>query len=208
MERNIWSCRDWANSSGVQNGWGGCYSNSVVFNPINNSILLSYPYINTVVEIGRQSGELIAQWGDVSGSWAFDPNTFGLLEFVHGANITPEGTLLISAHAPGSGESQTRVPHYFIEFELDWDNRIASEFWQYGEGLDDWPRWKGEVFPVPGGNRLLNYGCGGVIREVAPDLEVAWEVKWDADFRIDDINKMVGHNILIDDLYALNRGWE
>ena len=116
--------------------------------------------------------------------------------------------MLVSAHAPGSGDSETRVPHYFLEFELDRDNRIAREIWRYGEGVDEWPRWKGEVFPVPGGNRLLNYGTGGVIREVAQDLEVAWEVIWDADFRIDDINKMVGHTILIDDLYALNRGWE
>ena len=39
-------------------------------------------------------------------------------------------------------------------------------------------------------------------------METAWHVKWDADFEDDRFNKMVGHTILIDDLYALVRGWE
>lgn len=205
-ERNIWNCTDWADAHAAGIGWPACYANSVVFNPLNDSIIVSYPYINTVVEISRQSGETIAQWGDASGSWVFDPVTTGL-DFEHGANITPEGTLLVSSHTPGSGQGDSPVPHFFLEFELDSTNQIAAEIWRYGEGLNDWPRWKGEVYPVPGGNRLLNYGCQGVIREVTPNLDVAWEVKWDADFADDLINKMVGHNILIDDLYALNKGW-
>lgn len=206
-ERNIWSCSDWASENGAGYGMSTCYANSVVFYSANNSIIVSYPYINTVVEIGRESGELLAQWGDVSGSWTFDPTSTGL-DFVHGANITQDGTLLVSSHTPGSGETSSRVPHYFLEFSLDRENKIAEEIWRYGEGLQDWPRWKGEAFPVSNGNRLINYGCEGVIRELTQNLEIAWEVKWDADFSDDLINKMVGHNILIDDLYALNKGWQ
>jgi hypothetical protein len=205
-ERNIWSCSQWA-STHVDDGWATCYANSVVFNAANNSIIVSYPYINTVVEIARASGELLAYWGDAKDAWTFEPSSTGL-DFVHGANITEEGTLLASSHTPGSGETSSRVPHYFLEFTLDRENRIATEIWRYGEGLQDWPRWKGEVFPVSNGNRLLNYGCQGVIREVTPELEVAWDILWDADFDEELINKMVGHNILIDDLYALNEGWQ
>jgi hypothetical protein len=200
---------------------GICYANSVVWNPLADSILLSFPEINTVVEVSRQSGELIGQWGDANGSWQFDPASTGF-EFEHGANITPDGTLLVSTRETDIAYQLTKPLHYFIEFELDRDNKIATEIWRYGEGLTDWPAVKGEVFPVAGGNRLVNYGAAGIIREVTPDLEVAWEVKWDAEFEIppeirekfdetyteDDVNNMVGHNILIDDLYALNKGWE
>lgn len=205
-ERKIWSCSDWAETH-VDGGWADCYANSVVFNAANNSIVLSYPYVNTVVEISRDSGEVLAYWGDATGAWTFDPSSTGL-DFVHGANITEDGTLLASSHIPGSGETNSRVPHFFLEFTLDREKRIATESWRYGEDLLDWPRWKGEVFPVPNGNRLLNYGCEGVIREVTPELEVAWDIVWDADFNNELINKMVGHNILIDDLYALNKGWQ
>ena len=56
------------------------------------------------------------------------------------------------------------------------------------------------------GNTLANYGSGGVIREITPDKQTAFHVKFDAPNGDDFYNKMVGHNELIDDLYALNGG--
>ncbi len=251
-EREIWKCADWAEGVGFdletfldklkklgktdklnkllkmgsdelkKKLYGNlCYANSVVWNPLDDGILLSFPYIDTVVEVSRKSGELLGQWGSAEGSWKFEPETVGF-NFEHGANITPEGTLLVSTHEVGYDNPFIKPPHYFIEFELDRDEQVAKEIWKYGEGLSDWPACKGEVFPVEGGNRLLNYGTAGVIREITPDLEVAWDIKWDTQFEVppelkkkvqgtitvDDINNMVGHNILIDDLYALNKGWE
>jgi hypothetical protein len=252
-ERKVWNCTEWAQNAGFdlesiidifkEKGkedfikylselgkekmgkilYGHlCYANSVVWNPLEDAILLSFPYTNTVVEVSRKSGEVIGQWGDAAGSWQFEPASIGF-EFEHGANITPEGTLLVSTRATGIEDPLVhKPPHYFIEFELDRDNQIAKEIWRFGEGLTDWPACKGEAFPVSGGNRLVNYGAAGIIREITPDLEIAWDVKWDADFEVppelkkkyseeytgDDINNMVGHDILIDDLYALNSGWE
>jgi hypothetical protein len=56
------------------------------------------------------------------------------------------------------------------------------------------------------GNTLGNYGTGGVIREITPDKETVFHVKFDYESGNDVYNKMVGHNVLIDDLYALNAG--
>jgi hypothetical protein len=162
--------------------------------------------IHTVVEVSRKTGEVIAHYGKVEGSFEFVPKR-AELEVVHGGNISEDGTLLVSFHEPGTGFSEVPVPHFFVEFELDRTNRIATEVWSYGEGIDDFPRWKGESYPVAGGNTLVNYGTGGVIREVTKDGRIAWDVKYDADFEHDYINKMVGHTILIDDLYALTKGW-
>jgi hypothetical protein len=247
-ERQIWSCTAWVEEIGLdlellhdkleylgkldlldeigedkleKIRLDACYANSVVWNPLEDAVLLSFPGINTVVEVSRQSGELVGQWGDVPGSWQLIPETTGF-EFEHGANITPEGTLLVSTRETGiEDEFSTKPEHYFLEFALDRENRIATEIWRFGDGLTDWPACKGEVFPVPGGNRIANYGTAGIIRELTPDLEVAWDVKWDTEFEVpeevmdlykayteDDVNNMVGHDILIDDLYALNKGWE
>ena len=98
--------------------------------------------------------------------------------------------------------------HLFAEFEIDRGGRLLVEKWQYGRGGEEWARYKGEAVRLKGGNTLVNYGTGGVIREVTPDKETVWHVKWDADFADDRFNKMAGHNILINDLYALCRGWE
>lgn len=250
-ERKIWSCTAWLEETGIGMTWlekkaalwgkedliekwkknapekikhqmmSLCYANSVVWNPADDTILLSFPYLDTVVEVSRQNGELLSQWGQTPGSWRFEPETIGF-EFEHGANITKDGTLLVSTHEIGIDNPYTKPPHYFIELALDRENQVAKEIWRYGEGLGDWPACKGEVFPVEGGNRLVNYGSAGIIREVTKDGEVAWDLKWDADFVIppevsekyddtftdDDINNMVGHNILIDDLYELTKGWE
>jgi hypothetical protein len=66
--------------------------------------------------------------------------------------------------------------------------------------------YKGMAIRLPGGNTLANYGTGGVIREITPDQRTAFLVKFDSDRGEDFFNKMVGHNVLIDDLYALNAG--
>ncbi len=252
-ERKVWNCPEWAKAAGFdlesgienlkQKGKGDlvkkllalgkeklekviyghlCYANSVVWNPLEDAVLLSFPYTNTVVEISRRTGEIVGQWGDAAGSWQFKPSSVGF-EFEHGANITPEGTLLVSTRATGIEDPLVhKPPHYFIELALDRDNQIAKEIWRFGEGLTDWPAVKGEAFPVQGGNRLVNYGSAGIIREITKDLKIAWDVKWDTEFVLppeleeiysdeyseDDVNNMVGHDILLDDLYALNGGWE
>ena len=59
---------------------------------------------------------------------------------------------------------------------------------------------------LPNGNTLGNYGTGGAIREITPDKQTVFHVKFDVPTGSDYVNKMVGHNVLIDDLYALNGG--
>jgi hypothetical protein len=209
--RQIWDCPKWAEETDAHSvtprGFLGCYPNTVNWNPLNDSVLMSYPDGSTVVEVSRETGDVIAYYGKVPGGWDFVP-TRNELECVHGANITSDGTLLVSVRGvPGSGFPSEPVPHFFVEFELDRTNRIATEIWMYGEGIDDFPKAKGEAYRVPGGNTLVNYGTGGIIREVTQDGQTAWHVKYDADFENDYNNKMVGHTILIDDLYALTKGW-
>ena len=59
---------------------------------------------------------------------------------------------------------------------------------------------------LPNGNTLANYGTGGVIREITPDKKTVFYVKFDVTTGDDFFNKMVGNNVLINDLYALNGG--
>src|SRR5690606_1022001 len=95
--RTIWSCPE-------RFGQGfACYSNTVNWNPLDDTVLLSFPYENTVIEIDRQTGDVVGQYGSAPGSYAFEPAPWNF-EFQHFANITPDGTLLVSAHLPGNSE--------------------------------------------------------------------------------------------------------
>ena len=95
--------------------------------------------------------------------------------------------------------------HAFMEFEIDRTNKRLIEKWIYKEG-PEWAMYKGMAMRLPNGNTIGNYGTGGAIREITPDKRTAFHVKFDAPTGNDFFNKMVGHNVLINDLYALNGG--
>ena len=183
-----------------------CYSNTVNWNPISDTVLMSFPEQNTVVEIDRKTGMLVGQYGDAAGSYAFSPPTWKF-QYQHFANITKDGTLLVSSHMPGYGKNAMPVAnqHAFMEFTIDRPNKTLIEKWIYREG-NEWAMYKGMAIRLPNGNTLANYGTGGAIREITPDKQTVFHIKWDAPMGNDFYNKMVGHNVLIDDLYALNGG--
>jgi len=198
--RDIWSCR-------AQFGQTfSCYTNTINYVQATNSVWMSYPEENTVVEVSRASGQLVASYGEAPGSFGFSPNTWEF-EFQHFPNVTPEGTLLVSSHMPGHDDTYTPTAgeHAFVEFTIDRQNRQLVEKWFYNDG-PEWAMYKGMAIRVANGNTLANYGSGGVIREITPDKRTAFHVKFDAPNGDDFYNKMVGHNELIDDLYALNGG--
>jgi hypothetical protein len=198
----IWSC---ATAFGAS---FNCYSNTVNWDKASNTVLMSFPAPNTVARINRANGTLVATYGDRAGSYAFMPTTWSL-EFQHFPNITDLGTLMVSSHLPQypEGSAAGSMHHAFIEFTIDTTAMRLVEKWSYSMGTE-WPLSRGEVTRLPNGNYLGNYGSGGAIREITPDKRTVFHVKFDApdgnggDFT----NKMVGHQILINDLYALNGG--
>jgi hypothetical protein len=206
-DRTIWDCGTELDLS------PNCYSNTINWNPIEDSVFMSFPEPGAVVEIDRESGEMIGYYGNQAGAWAFAPPLqmppsewrFG---FQHFPNITPTGTLIVSSHMPGyEGFNQTPTAnqHAFIEFAIDRDAQTLTELWRYTEG-PEWPRSRGMALRLENGNTLANYGTGGVIREITPDKQTVFYVKFDIPSGDDAYNKLVGHNFLVNDLYALNGG--
>ena len=195
--REIWDCVAYFGPPS-----NDCYSNTVNWNPEDDSILMSFIAYNTVVQIDRGTGDVIAQYGDAEGSYAFDPDLWGF-DFQHYPNITPEGTLMVSSHLPGYDQ------HAFMEFQLDRDNEVLIEEWIYREG-DEWADAMGEAHRIPDGNGniLTNYGSDGVIKELTMGKETAWKVTFYGFDEGDLLKKMVGHCTMLDDLYAINRGPE
>jgi hypothetical protein len=199
--RDIWSCTKHF-PQGFQ-----CYSNTVNWNEKGDTVVMSFPEEATVIEIDRKTGSVVGQYGDAAGSYTFSPATweFG---YQHFANITPAGTLLLSSHMPGHQDVDSPPvagQHAFLEFEIDRANKRLVEKWVYHEG-PEWAMYKGMAIRLPNGNTLANYGTGGTIREITPDKKTAFQVKFDVTSGNDFYNKMVGNNVLIDDLYALNGG--
>lgn len=198
--RDVFNCSDHFGSG------FDCYTNTVNWSAADDTVVMSYPRETTVVQVSRQTGEVVGQYGTASGSYTFEPNTW-TFEFQHFPNISKDGTLMVSTHLPGNDNTQNPVAnqHAFAEFTIDRTNRKLIEKWVYTEG-PEWAMYKGMTMRLPNGNTIGNYGTGGFIREITPDKKTAFHVKFDVPTGDDFFNKMVGHNVLIDDLYALNGG--
>jgi len=187
----IWGCMDWAVQYDLA-VWG-CDPNETLWFPDTDTILWSMWASDTVVEIDRQTGELLRQFGRMDDSWRFDPID-SAFDMQHYPNYTRDGTLLVSTHMPRE-DGQQRA----WEYELDDETQTLTVIWGYGEGVDHYARYAGEAQRLDNGHTLINYGTGADLREVTPDGDVVWEVQWAADYNI-------GHVTLIGDLYDVNRG--
>jgi hypothetical protein len=198
----IWKC--------PTTGFANCYSNVVSWDPATDTVLLSFPESNNIAQIDRKAGTLVATYGTGTGAYTFSPSPWNFV-WQHYANISPQGTLLVSSHLPQYTKDSAAGPsqHAFEEFMIDRTNKRLTRVWIFGDAAADGPEWaasRGEAVRLKNGNTLVNYGTGGVIREVTPAKKTVFYVKWDISSTNDYFNKLVGHNFMIDDLYALNGG--
>ena len=198
----IWKC--------PSTGFANCYSNVVSWDPATDTVLLSFPESNNVAQIDRKTGTLVATYGTGTNAYAFSPSPWNFV-WQHYANISPSGTLLVSSHLPQYTKDSAAGPsqHAFEEFMIDRTNKRLTRVWIFGDAAADGPEWaasRGEAVRLKNGNTLVNYGTGGVIREVTSAKKTVFYVKFDISSANDYFNKLVGHNFLIDDLYALNGG--
>jgi hypothetical protein len=198
----IWKC--------PTTGFANCYSNVVSYDPATDTVLLSFPESNNVAQIDRKTGTLVATYGTGTGSYAFSPSPWSFV-WQHYAHISPQGTLLVSSHLPQYTKDSAAGPnqHAFEEFMIDRTNKRLTRVWIYGDTTTDGPEWaasRGEAVRLSNGNTLVNYGTGGVIREVTPDKKTVFMVKFDITASNDYWNRLVGHQFLLDDLYAINGG--
>ena len=200
----IWKCP----TTGMFNN---CYSNVVSWDPATDTVLLSFPESNNVAQIDRKTGTLVATYGTGTNAYAFSPSPWNFV-WQHYANISPSGTLLVSSHLPQYTKDSAAGPsqHAFEEFMIDRTNKRLTRVWIFGDAAADGPEWaasRGEAVRLKNGNTLVNYGTGGVIREVTSAKKTVFYVKFDISSGANDYwNKLVGHNFMIDDLYALNGG--
>lgn len=190
--RTIWDCEAWL-ATALGGDEGDCIPNTIIWNPADDTVLWSMFLNDTVVEVDRQTGALLRQWGQLRESWAVDPPE-AQLEYQHFPNYTADGTLLVSTHV--EDEDGVQVAR---EFRVDDATETLVEVWSYSSP-DHYARYGGEATPTAGGNVLISYGTDGAIAEITPGGEVAWELL----IQTSSHTHLVGHLTLLDDLYALN----
>ncbi len=189
-QRTLWTCDDYHAAQGLPDT--PCSSNTLSWSEARDSFLFSFYTTHTVVEIDRSSGETQRWFGQMPGSWSFEPSE-GEFVWQHGAYITDAGTLLASMKRDALAEETVAR-----EYRLDPEGEILEQIWSYGNDQGLYAPELGEAIRLPGGNTLLNYGSGVRLREVTPEGYVAWDLDFEG-------ATLLGRSEPIPDLYTL---WE
>jgi hypothetical protein len=171
VQSTLWSCDDWQQQTG-QGGY--CQSNTLYWHEPSGSFLYSFYTNDSIIEVERDSGQILRSFGQAPGSWAFSEGSAPFW-WQHGATYTADGTLLTSSHRSNSNEELV-----VREYALNEGDRELEEIWSFGEGEGIRASEMGDAWRLPNGNTLHNMGSAVRMREITPAGEVVWDVKWDS----------------------------
>lgn len=184
----IWSCADFHAATGTRDS---CQSNTLFYDPVDDTFLYSFYTTNTIVEIDHATGDSLWWAGDVPGGYRFDP-AGTQWSWQHGCNYTEDRTLLTSTENSHGWDAEYTVAR---EYLVNHDEQVLEEIWSFGDGHDTYASTAGEAHRLPNGNTLHNYGSHGSLKEVTADGDVVWEVYWGGD-------RLLGRTVFLEDLYT------
>ena len=185
-EWTLWSCAEYLAEIGEDEY---CLHNGLFYDDARDTFLFSLYSVDSILEIDRETAEVVHAWGHVPGAWGFDPEDSAFWT-QHGPSYTNLGTLLVSTYrAEDDEEGVVR------EYTLDEDQDVLQQIWSFGEGEGIVMESAGEAHRLRGGNTLHNMGSAARVREITPDGEVVWDVAW-------EWPRLLGRTLLVDDLYA------
>jgi hypothetical protein len=187
-QRTLWDCGDYHAAQGLPDT--PCSSNTLSWDANQGDFLFSFYTTHTVVRIDGETGEILHWYGQMPGSWTFEPEESGFV-WQHGGYITDAGTLLVSMRRDALADETVAR-----EYSLDAEGEILEQTWSYGTGEGLYAPELGEAIRLPDGNTLLNYGTGLRIREITSEGELAWDLRLSP-------GSMLGRSEPIGDLYAL-----
>ncbi|MBX2800778.1 MAG: hypothetical protein KTR31_24060 [Myxococcales bacterium] len=179
--QDLFSCADFLDDRGE---FGYCGSNTLSHDEARGVFLFSLFTHDSIVELDADKGTPNRWFGHINGAWGFSPAS-SAFDYQHGGYFTEDGTLLLSTHSD-------RNPHNFElavrEYSLDPSTSTLRQVWSFGRGEGVLGPAMGEAHRLPGGNTLHNHGTHAVLREITPEGDVVWDVRWE-----DSANAEDGH---------------
>jgi len=180
--RELFSTWDWGEPQiyDLRDGiYGGAvdwtHANALSYLPDRDTLLLSLRNPAVVLEIRRDDGEVVAEYGGAGDDWGFADDTEPF-SHQHGVVMTPAGTLLMLS-TPVSQDGPLGAASVAIEYALDQTRHELVEIWRHGDEPEIQSVAHGGAFRLPQGNTLVHWGDPTLlVREVQPTGEAVWEV--------------------------------
>jgi hypothetical protein len=174
------------------------HANALNWNETRGTLMIGLRNLQTMVELevdfDNWTTTPILQLGSFRDSEIAEPTDIYRLDksshnfnFLHSPGFTPNGDFMGLIEY----EQETLV----VQWTLDDARRELHQSWAYGEGEGLRTFFLGQARELPNGNRMVVYSSEGVIRELTPDGQVAWELQSSA-------GGAFGELVLFDDFYT------
>ncbi len=157
---SIWDVAEPELDTGTEQGFyelGYDWSHANALQATDDGFLLSLGHLDAVYDITATGAVAATYHPDdvIAGTpWCFQ----------HDANLTPDGTLLLVSH-----ESDATVAR---EYAIGDDG--LTEVWSVAGPLSG---FLGQARRLDNGNTLVGFGGKGLLREITPDGEIAWQLE-------------------------------
>lgn len=147
-------------------GLDWAHANNLVYDPTDDTYLVSLRNLDRLLKIDRQTGDVLWQLG---GDQSDFTQTAGRA-FIgqHSPSWTEDGTLLLFDNGDFPADNSK-----VVEFEVDQDARTYGEIWSYDGGGNHQTVLMGDAERLANGSTFVSWGSAGRIEEVTPDGTLA-----------------------------------
>jgi len=151
------------NSGFFPGAYDWTHMNGATWHPDRNSWVVSLNGPEDVIEVDGDSGEVLDLFS--LDDARYEPPTAAITD-PHGPDWTLDGDLLLF----GGNDVESWCSAYDVS-----EDGVLEETWTHGRGEGLWGLALGEARQLTDGNVLCNFGTAGVVREITPEGQVAWE---------------------------------
>jgi len=172
--------------SGGTKDW--THTNGLVFDPKDDSFILSVRHLDWLVKIDRSSGNLVWLFGEEGdfelegpGKWLYHP---------HAPQLLDNGNIMLF----DNGNLRPGVPHEklysrAVEYSIDEANMTARQVWEYQGAEPFYSQFVGDADRLPNGNVLIS--DGGRVLDISKPIQDPSNIKWCRLFEVTDDSDVV-----------------
>lgn len=164
---SVWDCFDPEQVTGdaIEQGW--TFANALDFDPEQNAYYLGLRNFSSIVRIGRDTGSCDWVLGLYGSTFEFAD---GADRFLHQHQFDVTGNHVLILDNDGRTGGKSRV----LEYELDFDEQLATQTWSYVSDPPIYTFALGEPSRLDDGDVFVNWSVAGQLERVSADGEARW----------------------------------
>ncbi len=163
------------------------HSNSLFYNPTDDTILLSCRDLNTIYKINHTSKELIWSLGEHGDFDLYDikgNQKESLWYHSHAFEYFDDNKIILFDNDFHNQTDYTSKHTRIVEISIDEENKIANETWTYEAPIEYYSGIWGDADKLPNGNRLGTFGSmnhylgsrNAKVLEINEQREIVWKM--------------------------------